>query len=60
MKQGLMKVEKSETSVEIDIWLNPKYQNNGCLVAKSEQEQVKRLEREFVHYKLLVVEMGCS
>ena len=34
MKKGLMKVAKAETSVGIDIGLNPKYQYNGSLVAK--------------------------
>ena len=29
-----MNVAKAETRVEIDIWLNPKYQYNGNLVAK--------------------------
>lgn len=34
-----MKVAKAETSVRIDIWLNPKYQYNGSLVAKSRIEK---------------------
>ena len=33
----------------MNIWLNPKYSCNGCLVAKSRNRKVKRLEREFVH-----------
>lgn len=34
MKDGLMNVAKAETTVGIDIGLNPKYQYNGSLVAK--------------------------
>ena len=43
-----------------DIWLNPKCFCNGNLVAKPRNRKVKRLSREGVHYKQLVVEMGGS
>ena len=44
MKYGLMNVEKSEKSVEIPIWLNPKLEiTMGVWLPSSEQEKVKRL-----------------
>ena len=46
-----MNVEKSRNNSRDDIWREPKYRDNGCLVAKIRNDKVKRLESNLVHCK---------
>ena len=51
MKQAFMSVRKLRNNSKDDIWREPKYRNNGCLVAKlrigegqTTRTQVRRLQ----------------